>query len=229
MTSKRELSKLEKTINYTFTDASLLQMALTHSSYTNEKGAPSYERLEFLGDAVLQLIVSRCLYQRFPSLAEGTLTRYRQHLVCEATLARVANSIALGEYLFLGKGEEGGHGRQRPSILADVVEALLAALYLDGGMETAERIMLILLRDELDRCETTRDGDFKTRLQQFVEQDGQESLEYAVVNREGPDHQPIYVIHALISGNVVGVGRGSSKHVAEQMAAGEALKYFGLI
>ncbi len=224
-----DFSALEQTIGYRFRDRSLLKTALTHSSYTNEKGEPSYERLEFLGDAVLQIIISRCLFLRFSDYAEGVLTRYRQHLVCEATLARIARGLSMGQYLLLGRGEAAGNGRERPSILADAVESLLAAVYLDGGMQAAEPLLLRLMQTELDNCDQSRDGDFKTRLQQLVEQDGKEKLEYAVESREGPDHCPVYVIEARINSNVVGRGRGNSKHEAEQRAAEEALRLFGIL
>ncbi len=229
MKNERPTSPLEERIGYRFRDASLLETALTHASYTNEKGAPSYERLEFLGDAVLQIVISRYLFERFPDLPEGLLTKYRQYLVCESTLAGVAATLSLGEHLRLGKGEAAGNGRTRPSILADVVESLLAAVYLDGGMEAAEPLLLSLMHDELDRCVQNRDGDYKTRLQQLVEQDGNEVLEYAVVSRSGPDHAPSYRIEARINSNAVGSGVGRSKHEAEQAAAKEALRLFGIL
>ncbi len=229
MTKEPVLASLEEKIGYHFSDPSLLLTALTHASYTNEKGEPSYERLEFLGDAVLQIVVSRYLYLRFADIPEGVLTRYRQHLVCEPTLAKIAGELSLGTYLRLGKGEDAGNGRQRPSILADVMESLLAAIYLDGGMDKAEPVLLRLLRRELENCVENRHGDYKTRLQQLVEQDGSETLEYIVKDRKGPDHAPIYLIEARINSNVVGVGRGSSKHDAEQAAAKEALGLFGIL
>ena len=223
------LAPLEKRIGYRFHDISLLETALTHASYSNENAVDSYERLEFLGDAVLQIVISRYLFERFDDIPEGLLTKYRQYLVCEGTLARIANSLEMGNYLRLGKGEAAGNGRRRPSILADTVESLLAAIYLDGGMEAAEPILLTLMREELDNCVRNRDGDYKTRLQQLVEQDGTEKLEYAVISRRGPDHAPTYVIEARINSNAVGVGEGRSKHEAEQAAAREALRLFGLL
>lgn len=229
MINEKPIRSLEDTIGYHFRDPALLETALTHASYTNEKGAPSYERLEFLGDAVLQIVISRYLFERFPDLPEGLLTKYRQYLVCETTLAGIAVTLSIGEHLRLGKGEASGNGRSRPSILADVVESLLAAIYLDGGMEAAEPIILRLMRDELDNCVSNRDGDFKTRLQQLVEQDGKETLEYVVISRSGPDHAPRYLMEARINSNTVGSGVGRSKHEAEQAAAKEALRLFGII
>ena len=224
-----DLSLLEKKIGYSFSDRTLLETALTHASYSNENAVDSYERLEFLGDAVLQIVISRYLFERFDDIPEGLLTKYRQYLVCEGTLARIADELSLGTYLRLGKGEAAGNGRRRPSILADTVESLLAAIYLDGGMAAAEPILLALMRKELDNCVKNRDGDYKTRLQQLVEQDGTEKLEYTVVSRRGPDHAPTYVIEARINSNAVGVGEGRSKHEAEQAAAREALRLFGLL
>lgn len=229
MTNFKNFSCLEEEIGYHFTDKGLLETAMTHSSYSNEKGTPSYERLEFLGDAVLQILISKCLYFRFSDLPEGMLTRFRQDLVCEKTLADLARSLSLGDYLLLGKGEEAGNGRNRPSILADTVESLLAAVYLDGGIEKAETILLSWMKEKLEHCEDNKLGDCKTRLQQLIEQDGNETLSYRVVSREGPDHKPVYVMEAVISGNPVGTGRGSSKHEAEQAAAREALRYFGIL
>lgn len=229
MTYDSSIRALEKNLSYRFQNNDLLLTALTHASYSNEKGAESYERLEFLGDAVLQIIVSRYLYERFSGVPEGLLTKYRQYLVCETTLAKIAASLALGDCLRLGKGESAGNGRSRPSILADAVESVLAAVYLDGGLGEAERVLLSLMREELDNCVQNRDGDYKTRLQQLVEQDGTESLEYVVVSRTGPDHAPEYSIEARINSNCVGVGKGRSKHEAEQAAAREALRLFGVL
>ena len=223
------LKDLAERIGYRFRDIRLLETALTHASYSNEHGVPSYERLEFLGDAVLQIVVSRYLYERYDDIPEGLLTKYRQYLVCETTLAKVAADLSLGDYLLLGKGEAAGTGRSRPSILADAVESLLAAVYLDGGMEAVEPIVFALLQSELDNCVKNRNGDYKTRLQQLVEQDGSETLEYTVVTRRGPDHAPTYVMEARINSNAVGRGEGRSKHEAEQAAAREALRLFGLL
>lgn len=223
------LECLEKRIGYRFSNRGLLETAMTHASYSNENGSPSYERLEFLGDAVLQIVISRYLFERFADVPEGLLTKYRQYLVCEATLAKIAARLSLGTHLRLGKGEAAGNGRTRPSILADAVESLLAAVYLDGGIEEAERLLLSLMEEELDNCVLNRDGDYKTRLQQLVEQDGNEKLEYVVIERTGPDHAPVYVMEARINSNAVGVGKGRSKHEAEQSAAKEALRLFGVL
>ena len=235
MSKGKDPRLLEEAIGHCFCDKTLLYNALTHSSYTNEckargMNAPSNERLEFLGDAVLQILVSECLYSRYPDVAEGVLTKFRQHLVCEGMLSRVARRIDLGKYLCLGNGEE-GQGRARASILADAFEALLAAVYLDAGkdgLDTARAFFDRLMAKDIEECGESQGGDFKTRLQQLVQQDGAESLEYVVVETRGPAHDPHFVVHARINSNVVGKGEGASKREAEQMAAKDALTLFGI-
>ncbi len=235
MSIGKDQKSLEKRIGYTFRDPSVLHQALTHSSYTNEsrvkhRDEPSNERPEFLGDAVLQIIISECLYHRYPDVAEGMLTKFRQHLVCEGMLAKVARTVELGEYLCLGNGEE-AQGRDRPSILADAFEAMLAAVFLDAGAEglnAARDVLLRLMDREIDACVKSQGGDFKTRLQQMVQQDGAEVLEYEVIDVRGPAHRPEFVVHARINSNVVGQGIGTTKREAEQMAARDALALFGI-
>ncbi len=230
----RNPSELSKFTGYRFKDISLLETALTHSSYTNEcrKSAPvkCNERLEFLGDAVLQILVSDHLFSRFENSAEGELTKLRQHLVCETTLAALARKISLGEFLILGKGEEQNGGREHLALLADAFEALLAAIYLDDGhsMEFLRVFLLGLMKEELAACERSRGGDYKTRLQQLVQQDGKEVLSYAVVSEAGPDHDKVFEVCAMLNSNPIGKGRGHSKREAEQAAAKEALALFGV-
>ena len=230
----QDIAGLQKRIGYRFKDASLLQVALTHSSLTNENKArkivtPCNERLEFLGDAILQIYISEYLYAAYPECKEGELTRFRQHLVCEATLARMAGKISLGDYLCLGKGEE--TGRTRPAVLADAFEALLAALYLDDAAAKTDfpkQFLLNLMKDEIRNCSVNRASDYKTRLQELVQKDGSESLTYEVVSESGPDHEKTFEVHAKINSNIVGRGKGRSKREAEQNAAGEALRLFGV-
>jgi ribonuclease-3 len=223
---------LETAIGYSFHDVRLLQTALTHSSYSHEnKGVPeNNERLEFLGDAVLQMTISHLLYRRYPGAAEGTLSLYRQFLVCESTLARIAKRISLGQYLQLGRGEERQSGRDKRSILADAMEALLGAIFLDAS-ENAQTVMpavlLSIFELELEACEKLRAGDYKSRLQQLVEQDGNEKLDYRVASTQGPVHDPIFHVEALLNSNVIGKGIGHTKQEAEQLAAREALLLFG--
>lgn len=229
----RNPSDLEAEIGYRFEDRELLNRAVTHSSFANEqrsKNRPieSNERLEFLGDAVLELYISSYLYYKYPRDPEGNLTRMRQSLVCEETLASAARSIRLGEYLLIGKGEEQSGSRERPSILADALEALVAAVHIDSGETETERLILYLFGDALDCCDRLMMGDFKTRLQQLVQQDGAEQLTYRVTREDGPEHNKHFEVQALINSNVVGCGNGKSKRDAEQNAAKEALRLFGI-
>lgn len=228
MAAGRDVKELEKTIGYRFRDPGLLVSALVHSSYANEMksktpGIRSNERLEFLGDAILEEIVSRYLYAEFPDDGEGKLTLMRKSLVCEETLASAARSLSLGDYLFLGHGEEMQGSRDLDSILADATEALIAALRLDGGIEVAEDVIrrIILSRE----CS---DADYKTRLQQLVQQDGIEELSYRVTREDGPEHSKVFEVEAMINSNPVGHGVGKSKREAEQNAAREALRLFGV-
>ena len=229
----RDPTELEVTLGYRFEDRELLHRAVTHSSYANEersknRHAVSNERLEFLGDAVLELYISSYLYYKYPRDPEGNLTRMRQKLVCEDTLATVARAIGLGEYLLIGKGEEQTGSRERPSILADALEALVAAVHIDSGEAETERLILFLFGDALDSCDRLMMGDYKTRLQQLVQQDGIEELNYRVVREDGPEHNKHFEVEALINSNVVGRGSGKSKRDAEQNAAREALRLFGV-
>ena len=227
--------ELQKQIGYTFRNPSLLHQALTHSSFTNEAKIrhceePSNERMEFLGDAVLQILVSECLYTRYPDVSEGMLTKFRQHLVCEGMLATLSRKIKLGSYLSLGNGEE-LQGRDRPSILADAFEALLAAVYLDAeeeGLNCAREFLMRLMKKEIDACGKNHGGDYKTQLQHIVQQDGAETLEYEVTDVIGPAHSPRFVVIAKINSNIVGRGEGSTKREAEQLAAKDALLLFGI-
>ena len=234
MAQGRNPAELATYTGYRFKDMSLLETALTHSSYTNEcrKDVPvkCNERLEFLGDAVLQILISDHLFSHFENCAEGVLTKQRQHLVCESTLASLARKLSLGDFLILGKGEEQNGGRAHEAILADAFEALLAAIYLDDGhsMDFLRVFLIGLMREELAACDKNRGGDYKTRLQQLVQQDGKEQLCYVVVSEQGPDHDKIFEVCAMLNSNTVGRGRGRSKREAEQAAAREALVLFGV-
>ncbi len=236
MSAHRDNGVLEKKIEYSFKNKTLLKNALTHSSYSNEqkpkcKDIVSNERLEFLGDTILQIIISEYLYLAFPSNNEGFLTKTRQGLVCEATLAKVAKSIGLGDFLYLGKGDELNGGRERDSVLADAFEALLAAIYIDGGeqgMQVAKRTVYSLMKEELKACHSGLSVDYKTRLQQLVQQGGDEALDYEVVSEQGPAHDRVFEVNAKINSNIVGTGQGRTKREAEQKAAHEALLWFGV-
>ena len=225
----RDPIELETHLGYAFSDSRLLTEAVTHSSYANEhRPTPSNERLEFLGDAALELIVSRYLYRMYPQYTEGELTRLRQQLVCEETLAEIARSLSLGAYLSVGKGEESVGSRERPSILADALEAVIAAVDLDSDGRSTEDLILRLFGERLRfACQATP-IDYKTRLQQLVQQDGKEELRYEVVSVSGPEHEKLYEVRAYINSNAVGCGTGRSKRDAEQSAAKEALLLFGV-
>ena len=215
-------------IGYTFRDPSLLENALTHSSYANEggRGLKSNERLEFLGDSILGFITAGYLFQH-GSGQEGELTRLRASLVCEKALSAYARQIGLGECLLLGRGELHGGGAERPSILADAFEAVIAALYLDGGLETAEAFVLPFLKEELSHQQQPKFRDYKTQLQEIVQQNPGEQLSYVLRGETGPDHNKQFLVDVLVNSNVVGTGRGRSKKEAEQQAAHEALKLMG--
>ena len=220
------MKKLEEKIGYTFRDPTLLENALTHSSYANEhreKGMPSNERLEFLGDSILGLVVADHLYRTRPELPEGDLTRIRAALVCEGSLVEVAKSLDLGSYLKLGKGEEGGGGRRRPSIQADAVEAMLAAVYLDGGIGQARKLIhtLVLGREQ----EKTAAGrDYKTALQELIQRESGQVLVYHLAGESGPDHAKVFSMEVLLNGQAIGNGQGHSKKEAEQAAAKAAVQ-----
>jgi len=236
---ENELALLENTIKYSFNDKQLLVRALTHSSYSNESGLKNHhiycnERLEFLGDSVLSLITSNYLYGKFSDCPEGELTRMRAEVVCERALSGYAEKISLGSFLLLGIGEEKNNGRQRKSILADAFEALLAAIYLDAGingMETVKEFLLPFIIKEIDSIgkSTGFNGDPKSLLQQFVQQAEGDFLEYAVVDQSGPDHMKVFKVEARLNSNVIGRGQGRSKREAEQNAAKEALALFSVI
>ncbi len=217
------MEALEKKLDYRFRDPALLRTALTHSSYANEHNCASNERLEFVGDSVLGMVTASALYLRFPDLPEGRMTRLRAELVCEQSLREVAEKLELGKTMLLGRGEEGTGGRSRPSILADCVEAVIAAVYLDGGMEPARRLIdrYILVKIDEGSAESMR--DWKTELQELVQQKPGRSLSYSLIGESGPDHMKCF--HAAVScgGSVVGSGEGRTKKEAEQMAARAAL------
>ena len=221
------MEKLESRIGYAFQNRDLLNTAITHSSYANEnkaRGVVCNERLEFLGDAVLGYVTAEYLYGRFPDLPEGRMTRLRAELVCERSLNYVATQIGLGEYLLLGRGEENNGGRARPSIKADAVEALLAAIYLDGGIEPAKGFVRRFIFDAFEAGDTGFILDYKTDLQELVQKKSGRILEYRVTSESGPDHDKTFVVEALVNGEVVAAGEGRSKKEAEQAAARRALE-----
>jgi ribonuclease-3 len=223
------IDRLEASLGLRFKDRGLLRQALVHRSYLNEQGGShhdSYERMEFLGDAVLELVISTELYCRLPRLTEGELTKGRAALVCRESLAQVAQRLRLGDYLLLGKGEESTGGRERDSILAAAFESLVAAVYLDQGQERARQFILQVMDKELqDFCQQGAPPDNpKSRLQEFLQAAGVASPHYQTVSKEGPDHTPVFTVEVLKEDEVIGTGQGSKKSDAERAAARDALR-----
>jgi len=226
---------LEKIIGYTYSDKELLRKALTHSSFSNEKKSKNKkgdcnERLEFLGDSILSIVVSEYLFSRYVDNQEGDLSKIRSSVVCEKALAKYAAEIGLGDYMYLGRGEELNNGRHRPSITADAFEALLASMYLDSerDMEVIRRFVLGFIKREIDFIsKNSTFVDYKTMLQQIIQQSEGEKLEYVLVDETGPDHSKTFVTEARLNGSPIGKGSAGSKRESEQMAAKEALKLFG--
>lgn len=233
----KNIFDLEKKLDYKFQDVSYLERAMTHLSYANEQKAKGIklvpnERLEFLGDAVVQIIISEYLYNNYKKHREGSLTKMRQRVVCEKTLSKIAAEIGLGEYINLGHGEELTNCRERPKILADALEALIAAIYLDSkeqSQDIVRNVVIKLFSSVLSSDSVNKKSDYKTMLQQLAEQDGASVLEYKVIDEIGPEHNKIFTVSALINNNKVGEGRGKTKRQAEMNAAKMALKLFGLI
>ena len=240
MASEKNLTpmeRLEAAVGYTFTDKALLRRAMTHSSHSNETGERNHhllcnERLEFLGDSVLSIVVSRYLYSAYPQEGEGILTNMRKDVVCAEALARYARRIGIGDCLLLGKGEAQSGGFDKENILADAFEALLAAIYLDAGergMDIIAAFLLPLVQKDLSELESKGiDGDYKTPLQQLVQQTEGDVLEYVLIRADGPDHQKTFEVEVRVNSNPCGRGIGTSKRKAEQAAAKAALKVFGI-
>lgn len=231
------MERLEATIGYTFSDKKLLRQAMTHSSHSNETGDKNHhllcnERLEFLGDSVLSIAVSRYLYTTYPREGEGILTNMRKDVVCAEALARYARAVGIGDCLLLGKGEAQTGGYDKENILADAFEALLAAIYLDAGeyaMDIIDGFLLPLVEKDLSELISKGiDGDYKTPLQQLVQQTEGDVLEYVLISAEGPDHRKTFEVEVRVNSNPCGRGVGTSKRKAEQAAAKAALKVFGI-
>lgn len=226
MATGHALDGLETKIGYVFQNRALLKQALTHSSYANEQKIRKngdYERLEFLGDAVLELISSEFLFKEHPDMPEGKLTKLRSSLVCEPALAQCAKEIDLGSYMLLGKGEESTGGRYRESITSDVMEALIGALYLDGGFEAAREFILKYILSDIENRILFYDS--KTVLQEIIQTKPNQKLVYVLVDEIGPDHNKEFVVEALLNDKKIGFGQGKTKKAAEQKAAYEAILY----
>lgn len=227
--SSRDLSILEEKLGYKFRNIKFLETGVTHSSFSNEtkEHVPYNERQEFLGDAVLSIIVSDYIFENYTKLPEGELTKLRASLVCEKSLCGFSNELELGSFLRLGHGEELMGGRERPSILADAFEAVLAAVYLDGGIEPATEIVLRFIKVALEHVENAPFKDYKTLLQEIIQKNPEERLSYVLVGESGPDHDKRFEVDVMLNSNVIGHGIGKSKKSAEQHAAKEALELMG--
>lgn len=226
------LTELQEKIKYTFKNKNVLKIALTHSSYANEhknQGILCNERLEFMGDSVLGFVCAELLFKKFPSRHEGELSKLRSSLVCESALSDYAKELGLGEYLFLGHGENLAGGRERPSTLSDAFEALLAAIYLDGGIENAKAFILPYLTKALEKKEDTKIfcRDYKTALQEIAQQNPGELIKYVVVDEKGPDHDKSFTVNVYLNSNLLASGTGKNKKEAEQQAAQKALRLMG--
>ncbi len=223
------LGEFEKKIGYAFKNRELLFEALSHSSFANEckKSRNSNERLEFLGDSVLSIVISEHLFKHFRHLPEGDLTKIRASLVCEKALFEFSKQIELGSYILLGRGEENTGGRNRPSIVSDAFEAVIAAVFLDGGMDTAREYVLGFIPKDLDKNTAGKLQDYKTVLQEIIQRNPEEKVEYVLRGQTGPDHDRHFIVEVCLNNNVIGHGEGHSKKQAEQQAAKEALRLMG--
>jgi ribonuclease III len=225
-----DLNKIQKSIRYSFKNLSLLKQALTHRSYANEHpedDSGHNERFEFLGDAVLNLVLSDLLLKKFPDLSEGAISKIRAGLVNEKKLAQIAGLLGLGNYLMIGRGEELTEGRQKPSLLGDALEAFLGVVFLDGGFKSASRIIHRLFQSQFETDLPKSAGDYKTTLQEYCQGKLKQVPTYHLVKEEGPDHKKVFLVQVRINDQVVGMGEGKTKKEAQQKAAQKALLHLG--
>lgn len=224
-----QLESFEKKIKYTFSNKEILLLAFTHSSFANERKKSNHEnneRLEFLGDAVLDMVVSEYMYRIYPEMPEGELTKLRASVVCEGSLAKLARQLELGKYLFLGKGEESTGGRDRDSILADTFEAVIGAICIDGGIDSVKKYILDLMQEEIQRTKNSlKVRDCKTHLQEIIQRTSKYPVQYVIVGETGPDHSKNFVAEVQHINKILGKGSGKSKKEAEQAAAQDALNF----
>lgn len=223
-----DLENFEKEIQYNFKNKTNLILALTHSSYANEfksEKLSSNERLEFLGDSVLSVVISENIYKNYSHLTEGEMTKFRANVVCESSLENCANNLNIGQFLLLGKGEEITGGRTRTSILSDAMEALIGAIYIDGGFESAKNFVLNQMKKYVDdSIKGEIFMDYKTQLQEIIQKSNDQKVTYEIIDEKGPDHSKIFVSQVKLDDEVIGVGKGRTKKEAEQMAAKTSLK-----
>jgi len=219
----QNIEAFEKAIGYSFKDKELIKIALTHSSYANENKLPrDNERLEFLGDSVLGFITAEYLFSEYKSRPEGELTKLRAAVVCEKSLFKFAEKISLGDYIYMGKGEENSGGRNRPSIVSDAFEAVIAAMYLDGGIDVVKDYILSFISEAVKREANFKDN--KSLLQEIIQKNKGSTISYEEIGESGPDHEKVFKFVVKINGEIVGAGEGRSKKEAEQAAAGDALE-----
>ena len=222
-----QLEELEKSIGYTFKDKELLKKALRHTSYANERKLESNEKLEFLGDSILEFLSSKYIYKNYIDLREGEMTKVRATVVCEKSLYKVAKLHNFSDFLYLGKSEQKTEGSKRPAILADSVEAVIAAIYIDGGLEEAEKFIIENLKDAiLDATKHVGDKDYKTVLQEKLQEHGEVKIEYKTIGESGPDHNKMFVVNVEVNGKFLAKGKGKSKKEAQMQAAKKALENF---
>lgn len=220
-----ELEKFEETIGYTFINKDLLKNALTHTSYAYEHGINSNEKLEFLGDAILEFVTSKYLYNNYQQLKEGEMTKVRASVVCEASLYKIAIKLNFSDFLYLGKSEIANNGNKRPAILADSVEAVIAAMYLDAGIETVEKFIIENLADSIEiASKNVGMKDYKTVLQEKLQEHKDAHIEYEIIQESGPDHNKKFTAQVKYNGQVLAVGEGKSKKLAEMDAAKNAME-----
>ena len=229
MDAQYSMRSLQEKIGYSFKNDKLLFEALSHSSFANEnKNYHSNERLEFLGDSVLSIVVSDYIFKHFSHIPEGELTKLRASLVCENSLFEFSKRISLGDHIFLGKGEELTGGRERPSIVSDAFEAVIAAIYLDGGIEAVTPYILSFIPDDITPKGSSAFHDYKTILQEVIQKNPEEKITYNLKEESGPDHDKHFTVQVMLNNNVIGEGSGRSKKSAEQAAAKEALALMGI-
>lgn len=224
MSIENDITELEDRIGYHFKDRALIRMALTHSSFANEQKInkqPDYERLEFLGDSVLEMVSSTYLYNNYPDKKEGQMTKMRASMVCEQALAFCARDFELEKYILLGKGEESTGGRHRDSIISDVMEAVIGAIYIDGGIEAAKKHIDKFILNDLENKQIFIDA--KSVLQELVQKDSTKTLSYEICGESGPEHDKIFKSRVLVNGEILGEGEGHTKKAAEQQAAYQAV------
>ena len=220
-----DINKVEESIGYKFKNKDLLINALTHTSYAHENNKESNEKLEFLGDSILEFVSSKYIYNKYPNLQEGEMTKARATVVCEESLYKIAKSHGFGEFLFLGRSEVKTGGKNRPAILADSVEAVIAAIYLDGGLQKADKFIIENLDKEIEKAtKHVGDKDYKTVLQEKLQEHGEVKIEYEIINETGPDHDKYFEAQVKCNGRILAQGKGKSKKEAHMHAAKKALE-----